>query len=247
MNTQELIKSAELAAESWSADQILRWAFRTFGEDLAIASAFGVEGMVTIDLASRIAGKFRVFTIDTEFFFPETYSLIERVEQKYGIEVERAYPLLSPEEQERKHGPALWTRNPDQCCEMRKVEPLRRKLSGLRAWISSIRRDQTAQRTSAPKISWDTKFGLVKINPLADWTERQVWSYIHQHQVPYNPLHDQGYPSIGCTHCTRAVRPGEDSRAGRWSGFTKTECGLHVITPAAAETISTNLPDATEV
>jgi phosphoadenosine phosphosulfate reductase len=238
VNNQASIEHVQQAAESWSADQVLRWAFHTFGNDVAISSAFGVEGMVTIDLASRITKNFRVFTVDTEFFFPETYSLIDQVEERYGIKIDRVYPLLSPEEQERQHGAALWTRNPDRCCEIRKVEPLRRKLSHLRAWISSIRRDQTAQRASAKKIGWDAKFGLIKINPLADWTDKQVWNYIHQHKVPYNPLHDQSYPSIGCTHCTRAVQPGEDPRAGRWSGFNKTECGLHVINPTLAEPAS---------
>ncbi len=237
MSPQTSMEEVQSAAESWTADQVLRWAFHTFGNDVAISSAFGVEGMVTIDLASKVTHKFRVFTVDTEFFFPETYNLIDQVEERYGIKIERMCPLLSPEEQERLHGAALWTRNPDQCCEIRKVEPLRRKLSHLRAWISSIRRDQTAQRASARKISWDAKFGLIKINPLADWSDKQVWNYIHQHKVLYNPLHDQSYPSIGCTHCTRAVGPGEDPRAGRWSGFTKTECGLHVISPAAADRV----------
>jgi phosphoadenosine phosphosulfate reductase len=116
---------------------------------------------------------------------------------------------------------------------MRKVEPLRRKLGSLQAWITSIRRDQTAARARAGKIEWDDKFGLVKINPIADWTSKQVWRYIYEHEVPYNALHDQDYPSIGCTHCTRAVRPGEDPRAGRWSGSAKTECGLHIIQPQA--------------
>jgi phosphoadenosine phosphosulfate reductase len=233
VNSQASIEDVQLAAESWSADQVLRWAFHTFGNDVAISSAFGVEGMVTIDLASRVAKTFRVFTVDTEFFFPETYNLIDQVEERYGIKIERVYPLLSPEEQERQHGAALWGRNPDRCCDIRKVEPLRRKLSHLRAWIASIRRDQTAQRATAKKIGWDAKFGLIKINPLADWTDQQVWNYIRQHKVPYNPLHDQSYPSIGCTHCTRAVQSGEDPRAGRWAGFAKTECGLHVISPVA--------------
>jgi phosphoadenosine phosphosulfate reductase len=158
---------------------------------------------------------------------------VDRVEQRYGITVERVYPLNSPEEQERVHGPALWEKNPDQCCNLRKVEPLRRKLGELRAWITSIRRDQTAARASAGKVEWDEKFGLVKINPIADWSSRQVWQYLRQHDVPYNALHEQNYPSIGCTHCTRAVRPGEDPRAGRWSGSSKTECGLHIIQPLA--------------
>jgi phosphoadenosine phosphosulfate reductase len=172
-----------------------------------------------------------LFTLDTEFLFPETYSLMDQVERKYGVAIERVFPLNSPEEQERTLGPALWQRDPDQCCRLRKVEPLRRKLGELRAWITSIRRDQTAARAGAGKIEWDASFGLVKVNPIADWNSKQVWQYIRDHDVPYNKLHERNYPSIGCTHCTRAVHAGEDPRAGRWSGSEKTECGLHVIQP----------------
>lgn len=225
------IGKLQMAAESWSAERVLEWAFITFGSTVAISSAFGVEGMVLIDIASRVRSSFRLFTLDTEFLFPETYNLMDQVEQKYGITIERVYPLMSAEEQQRLHGPALWHRNPDQCCELRKVDPLRRKLEELRAWITSIRRDQTADRTRAGKIEWDTKFGLVKINPLADWTSKQVWQYIREYNVPYNPLHDRNFPSIGCTHCTRAVGSGQDPRAGRWHGSPKTECGLHAIQP----------------
>jgi phosphoadenosine phosphosulfate reductase len=221
----------QINAESWRPERLLEWAFETFGDEVAISSAFGAEGMVLIDIASRVRQSFRVFTLDTEFLFPETYNLMDRVEQRYGITIERVYPLISPEEQERVHGPALWQRNPDQCCNLRKVEPLRRKLAELQAWITSIRRDQTVARAAAGKVEWDTKFGLVKINPVADWTSRQVWQYIRDYDVPYNVLHERNFPSIGCTHCTRAVRPGEDPRAGRWAGSSKTECGLHIIQP----------------
>ena len=226
------ISQVQVAAHDWSPQRVLQWAFTTFGSRVAISSAFGTGGMVLIDMASRVRADFRLFTLDTEFLFPETYTLMDRIEEKYGITIERVYPVLSPEEQERLHGAALWTRDPDRCCQMRKVEPLRRKLSELSAWITSIRRDQTAARAAAGKIEWDAKFGLVKINPIVDWTSKQIWRYIHDHDVPYNPLHDQDYPSIGCTHCTRAVAAGEDSRAGRWPGFAKTECGLHLIEPA---------------
>jgi phosphoadenosine phosphosulfate reductase len=228
---KERIEQVKTVAESWTAQGVLRWAFETFGSNVAISSAFGAEGLVLIDMASRARKNFRLFTLDTEFLFPETYNLMDRVEQKYGITIERVFPLLSPEEQQRVHGSALWQRNPDQCCQLRKVEPLRRKLGELQAWITSIRRDQTPARADAGKIEWDSQYDLVKINPLADWTSKQVWRYIHEHDVPYNPLHDRGYPSIGCTHCTRAVLPGEDERAGRWSGSSKTECGLHMIQP----------------
>jgi phosphoadenosine phosphosulfate reductase len=213
---------------------VLTWAFEKYGNDVAIASAFGAEGMVLIDMAARLRKTFRLFTIDTEFLFPETHNLIDRTEEKYEIKIERVYSLFSPEEQEQIHGAALWDRDPDQCCNLRKVEPLRRKLKELSAWITSIRRDQTSSRKSANKVEWDEKFGLVKINPIADWSSKQVWRYLHEHNVPYNRLHDRNYPSIGCTHCTRAIRPGEDSRAGRWSGPDKTECGLHIIEPVPA-------------
>jgi phosphoadenosine phosphosulfate reductase len=225
------IAEAQLNAESWNPQQVLAWAFETFGNGVAISSAFGAEGMALIDMASRVRKDFRVFTVDTEFLFPETYSLVDRIEHKYEIKIERVFSLLSPEEQERVHGAALWSRDPDQCCNLRKVEPLRRKLSELSAWITSIRRDQTSFRNGARKIEWDAKFGLVKVNPIADWSSKQVWRYLLEHGVPYNSLHDQNYPSIGCTHCTRAVRPGEDPRAGRWPGTAKTECGLHIIEP----------------
>lgn len=232
VHIRESISALRIAAETWSPTQVLQWAFQTFGDAVAISSAFGAEGMVMIDIASRVQENFRLFTLDTEFLFPETYNLMDRVEQKYGVTIERVLPLISPEEQERALGDALWQRDPDQCCNIRKVEPLRRKLSELQAWITSIRRDQTTARASAGKIEWDEKFGLVKINPLADWSSRQVWQYIREHDVPYNALHDLSYPSIGCTHCTRAVRAGENPRAGRWAGYSKTECGLHVIEPA---------------
>lgn len=223
-------------AEAWTPQHVLKWAFDSFGGSVAISSAFGPEGMAVIDMASRLLGAdLRLFTLDTEFLFPETYALMERIEQRYGITIERVYPAQSPEEQQCVHGAALWSRNPDLCCNLRKVEPLRRKLSSLAAWITSIRRDQTPARSGAHKIEWDAKFELVKINPIADWTTKQVWQYIRDHDVPYNPLHDRDYPSIGCTHCTRSVAPGEDDRAGRWAGFAKNECGLHVINSAPTE------------
>lgn len=228
---KEAVADLQIAAESWKPEHVLAWAFDTFGDAVAISSAFGVEGMALIDMASKVRHNFRLFTLDTEFLFPETYNLMDQVEQRYGVTIERVYAFNSPEEQERIHGPALWQSDPDQCCYLRKVQPLQRKLGELRAWITSIRRDQTTARARAGKIEWDTKFGLVKINPIADWNSKQVWQYIRSRNVPYNLLHERNYPSIGCTHCTRAVHPGEDPRAGRWSGSAKTECGLHVIQP----------------
>jgi phosphoadenosine phosphosulfate reductase len=233
---QEKVASLQHAAESWSPQHVLKWAFESFSQSVAIASAFGPEGMAVIDMAAHLRGAdFRLFTLDTEFLFPDTYSLMDRIEQKYGITIERVYSPLSPEEQERVHGAALWNRDPDVCCNLRKVAPLRQKLSELSAWITGIRREQTPDRAGALKIGWDSKFDIVKINPIADWNSAQVWRYICDHDVPYNPLHDRGYPSIGCKYCTRAVLPGEDQRNGRWSGFAKNECGLHVIEQAPVE------------
>ncbi|MGC2195557.1 MAG: phosphoadenylyl-sulfate reductase [Terriglobales bacterium] len=230
----ENLEETQILAETWNPEEVLQWAFQTFGNRVEMASGFGAEGMALIDIATRLNPALRVFTVDTEFLFSETYQLIEKVEERYGITVERVRPRLTPEAQAEIYGSALWTSNPDQCCALRKVEPLKEKLAGLRAWITAIRRDQTSARATARKVEWDPKFQLVKINPIADWTTKDVWNYLHAHNVPYNPLHDANYTSIGCTHCTRAILPGEDARAGRWAGFQKTECGLHIADPPLA-------------
>ena len=222
------VGAVQADAENWPAAEVLRWGLRQFGESLAVASSFGAEDVVLIDAASRLGAKFRVFTLDTDFLFPETYALIDRIESRYGIAVERARSEYTPEAQAEKFGAELWASKPDQCCQLRKVEPLKKQLAGLAAWVTGVRRDQAPTRANTRKVEWDAKFGLVKINPLADWNWQQVWDYIRAHDVPYNPLHDRNYPSIGCTYCTRPVQPGEDPRAGRWSGFNKTECGLHL-------------------
>ncbi|MCU1271158.1 MAG: Phosphoadenosine phosphosulfate reductase [Acidobacteriaceae bacterium] len=221
------LERAKVLAESWNPEAVLAWAFSTYGDTVALATGMGVEGMALLDIAHRVNPRVKVFTGDTELLFPETYDLIDRVEARYGIKIERLYSELTPRDQERAYGKALWASDPDQCCNLRKVEPLRRKLSTLDAWVTAIRRDQTPTRASIRKVDWDSKFDLVKISPLADWTREAVWRYVLDHDVPYNPLHDRNYPSIGCTHCTRAVLPGEDQRAGRWSGSAKVECGLH--------------------
>ena len=214
-------------AESWTVERVLAWAFDCFGGRIAVASAFGPEGMVLIDLATRLRPDVRIFTLDTGLFFPETYALIEEVERRYNLTVERVRPALSVEDQAARYGASLWQHDPDRCCQMRKVEPLRRKLSTLEAWITAIRRDQTQERADARKVEWDARFGLVKVNPLCDWTSDMVWEQIRANDIPYNALHDRGYPSIGCAPCTRPVQIGDGERAGRWAGLTKTECGLH--------------------
>jgi phosphoadenosine phosphosulfate reductase len=224
----EKFPSTEQETDQLTAEETLLLAFKRLQTKAAIASSFGAEDMVLIAMADRLKLAFPVFTLDTDFLFPQTYSLITQAEQRYGIVVERLPSLFTPEEQARVYGDRLWASNPDQCCSLRKVEPLRRKLASLGGWITGIRRDQAPTRAHTRSVEWDEKFGLTKFNPLADWTSEQVWSYIHANQVPYNPLHDQNYPSIGCTHCTRAVKAGDDPRSGRWSDSNKTECGLHI-------------------
>jgi phosphoadenosine phosphosulfate reductase len=235
----ERFEQAQARAESWSPEEVLRWGFATFGDKIEMATGFGSEGMVLLDIALRVNPKLRVFTTDTGFLFPETYELKVRVEERYGIRIEQLESKLTPAKQQETYGAELWKRDADQCCALRKVEPLRAKLKTLHAWITAIRREQTAVRAKAGKIEWDEKFDLVKLNPIADWTHKQVWDYITENDVPYNPLHDRGYPSIGCTHCTRAVLPGEDLRAGRWAGLEKTECGLHLPEATPLINIST--------
>ena len=222
----ELTKISAMA-DSWTACDVLRWALSTYHPEIAIASAFGAEGVALIDMAAAICPDVRIFTLDTDFLFPETYELAARIEQRYNLCLEWVRADLTPEKQGELHGPDLWSRDPDQCCQIRKVNPLKRKVQELDAWITAIRRDQTNARARANKVEWDQRFGLVKINPLADWSSDQVWAYIHEHEVPYNPLHDKNFPSIGCIHCTRAIGADEDPRAGRWAGTRKKECGLH--------------------
>lgn len=215
------------ALESASPEDSLAWAFDTYDDKLSIATGFGAEGMALIDMAARINPKVDVFFIDTGFLFPETYDLRRQVEERYGIEIRAVRTGLTAETQQEIYGSKLWTKNPDLCCGLRKVEPLKAALRGLDAWITAIRRDQTADRAAARVVEWDSRWQLVKINPLVGWTRREVWKYVVANRVRYNPLHDQGYPSIGCTHCTRSVMQGEADRSGRWAGHHKTECGLH--------------------
>jgi phosphoadenosine phosphosulfate reductase len=184
--------------------------------------------MVLLDLALKIEPALNVFVVDTELLFPETYALIERVESRYGIAVERVRPRETVAVQNVTRGDALWARDPDACCDLRKVEPLRRHLRGFDAWMTAVRRDQSGTRAEIALQEWDEAAQIVKVAPLADWTEDDVWTYVQAYDVPVNTLHFDGYPSIGCTHCTRRVAAGEHARAGRWSGFDKVECGIHV-------------------
>jgi phosphoadenosine phosphosulfate reductase len=196
--------------------------------NLALACSFGAEDVVLLDMVMKISPTTKVFYLDTDLLFSETYDLIKQIQDTYAIEhLIRVSPEITLHEQTASYGDTLWSRHPDQCCDIRKVQPLTKMLSTLDGWITGIRRDQAPTRANAQAFEEDLKFGLLKVNPLIRWTEQDVWQYIRDHHVPYNPLHDQGYPSIGCLHCTRMVQPGEDPRSGRWVGFQKTECGLH--------------------
>ncbi len=212
--------------------EILRWAIDTYGPKLTMATAFGPEGCTIIHMLAELDRDrvVRVFNLDTGYQFKETLELRDQIAERYGIDVELVQPLLSVPEYERANQGPVYTREPDRCCFDRKITPLRRAVEGYDAWISSIRADQSEHRAKAGTVGWDAKFGLAKINPLLRWTARDVWAFIATQKVPYNPLHDQGYPSIGCWPCTRQVAAGEsDERAGRWAGQAKTECGLHSL------------------
>jgi len=209
--------------------EVIQWAVERFYPRLTMATAFGPEGCVLLHLLSEIEPRVRVFNLDTGYQFPETLELRDRIAERYGIEVEMLRPEMTVAEYEARHGGPLYVANSDQCCYDRKIVPLRRALVGYDAWITAIRADQSPQRASAPIVGPDPKFGLVKVNPLLRWTKRDVWAFIVTNDVPYNPMHDRGYPSIGCWPCTRAVATGEDERAGRWAGQAKTECGLHSL------------------
>ncbi|MFI5183238.1 MAG: phosphoadenylyl-sulfate reductase [Vicinamibacteria bacterium] len=215
------------ALEGRSAGEILAWAAERFAPRITFATGFGAEGCVLVDLVARGRFPIDLFTLDTGLLFPETYALWRRLEERYRLVIRAVRPVETIEEQVRSHGDRLWERDPDGCCALRKVEPLRAALSGFDAWITAIRRDQTPERASAGIVERDARYGLVKVNPLAAWTSADVAAYVRVNDVPVNPLHGQGYPSIGCRPCTSRVLPGEDPRAGRWRGRTRTECGLH--------------------
>jgi len=226
LEKEALIREKAEAFEDASPETVIEWAVKTF-PNITFACSFGAEDVVLVDMLQRVSPQTDIFYLDTDFHFKETYETRDRMEARYGMKFVRVSPKITPEEQAAKHGEELWKSDPNGCCNIRKVEPLTRILGQYDAWITGIRRDQAPTRANAKKVEYDTKFGLVKFNPLAAWTSDQVWDYIRANDVIYNPLHDRNYPSIGCEHCTRPVMPGEDPRAGRWSGSDKTECGLH--------------------
>ncbi len=224
----EPIDPREIAAalECRSAEQTIRWAVETFHPRLRFATSFQKTSSVAIDIAQRVEPGTEFFYLDTDLLFEQTYATRDALAARYGIAFRR-YGGISVKQQESLFGANLWDRQPDACCGIRKVEPMRAALRGIDCWVSGIRREDSETRAGAAKFGWDRRFGLWKLNPLADWTEAEVWNYIREHELPYNPLHDAGYPSIGCTHCTRPPGAGSHPRSGRWADAHKTECGLH--------------------
>ena len=222
------VEASQMMANA-SPQEILRWAVDAYGSRLTMATAFGPEGCLILHMLSEIDPSVRVFNLDTGYQFAETLELRDRIARRYGIEVEMVRANTSVAEYEAIHGGPVHAVDPDRCCHDRKLVPLRRALEGHDAWISGIRADQSTHRARANVVGWDAKFNVVKVNPLLNWTKRDVWAFIVANDIPYNPLHDRGFPSIGCWPCTRVVGDGDDDRAGRWAGQAKTECGLHSL------------------
>ena len=227
------VRGGEL--ETWDADKILTWAVENFHPRLALSASFGApEGMVLLDMMHRIEPTSRVFVLDTGRLPQATHDLIDRVRDRYDKPVEMLFPRFEDvETMTREHGANLFYESIEKrkrCCQIRKVEPMRRYLAQLDAYVTGLRRDQSETRTHTPKVLVDDAYGgVIKLNPIADWSQDEVWSYVRQNQVPVNRLHKSGYPSVGCDPCSRAVKPGEDIRAGRWwwESFETKECGLH--------------------
>jgi phosphoadenosine phosphosulfate reductase len=222
LDIEELSQHFETASPS----EILGWAWETFGPDVAAISSFQTQSVPLLHLISQVTPQLPILFLDTGFHFTETLMYRDRLTQDLGLKVQVLTPEMGHDGFKRQHSD-LFRRNPDLCCYINKVEPLRRAMQGLKAWISGIRRDQTPQRRHTPIIAKQAN-GLYKICPLATWTRRDVWQYLHDHNLPEHPLLAQGYLSIGCAPCTQPVDAGQDERAGRWNGQDKTECGLHI-------------------
>jgi phosphoadenosine phosphosulfate reductase len=224
----------ELDFEAMRAEEILRWAYDEFGDQLCLTCSWQKQSSVLVHMVSELGLDIDVIELDTHLFFRETYEIRELLVERYGLTLLRPQiPTIG--EQHRAEGANLWERDPDRCCHIRKVEPLFDALASYDAWISGIRRDQSPSRAQTAKVQWSERYGVWKVHPLADWDEKRVWAYIHVNEIPYNPLHETGYRSIGCIPCTRPIAPGEEERAGRWAGSDKLECGIHVDTTKGAE------------
>lgn len=207
---------------------VIDWAYSHYGEEIVYACSFGIEGMVLIDLISKVNPTAKIVFLDTDLHFAETYQLIDKVKERYpGLRIELKKPKLTLEEQAEQYGEELWKTNPNKCCEIRKIVPLTEALTGATAWLSGLRREQSETRKNTQFINLDNKFKSIKVCPLIHWTWKDVWRYAHKNDLPYNILHDTGYPSIGCKPCTTPAFNADDMRSGRWTGTGKIECGLH--------------------
>jgi len=238
---QHLVTRLAEQAEPLSAQEVVRLAYDEFGRKIALASSFGAEDMVLTDMLMHVDSKARIVTLDTGRLPQETYNVMDATRERYGNTIEVFFPQADAvQSMVAEYGLNLFYHSVElrkMCCGVRKMEPLKRALSGLSAWMTGLRRDQSVTRTDVHKIEWDEGNQLIKVNPLVDWTHDDVWKYIREHNLPYNVLHDRGYPSIGCGPCTRAIQPGEHERAGRWwweHPETK-ECGLHVVPHPASQ------------
>jgi len=213
--------------EESSSEEILDWLIAQFPRRALSCSFGGPGGLVLLDMLLRKGSACTVYCLDTDLLFPDTYKLIERIEERYRIDVTTVKPELNLTAQGALYGDALWERDPDRCCLIRKVEPQREFLRDFDVLVTGLRRTSGPQRSATKVVDWEPRSNIAKLNPLATWDEKQLWQYVHERDIPYNALNERGYPSVGCTPCTRAVRPGESERDGRWPEFAKTECGLH--------------------
>ncbi|MBI0580860.1 phosphoadenylyl-sulfate reductase [Neobacillus cucumis] len=228
-NWNQISGNFQTEDETKGARAVLEWAYQNYSEDkIVYASSFGAEAIVLIDLIQQVKPDAHIVFLDTGLHFPETYDVIDKIEARFpSLRIERKQPALNLDEQREQYGSALWKKDPNLCCQIRKVIPLRETLTTKEAWISGLRREQSPTRKDTQFLNKDEKFENIKICPLIHWTWDEVWAYIREKDLPYNQLHDQNYPSIGCFPCTQPVAADGDSRAGRWSGSGKTECGLH--------------------
>lgn len=227
LHEQDYVRINQELSTSDTLD-VIKWGYKTFGDELVYACSFGAEGMVLIDLISKVKKDAKIVFLDTNVHFKETYELIDRVKARYPqLQIELKQPHMTLEEQASLHGAELWNSQPDLCCQIRKIQPLHEALSGATAWLSGLRREQSPTRANTQFVNQDRKFKSIKLCPLIHWTWEDVWNYIKAFELPNNELHDKGYPSIGCEHCTLPVEEGGDERAGRWANTKKTECGLH--------------------
>ena len=215
--------------EALPAEEVLRWAHAEFGDRLCLTCSWQKQSSVLVHMVAELGLGVDIVELDTQLFFRETYETRDCLVKRYGLNL-ISNPIITVAEQHRQEGPNLWERDPDRCCHVRKVEPLVNALASYDAWVSGIRRDQSPSRADTRKVEWSERYGVWKIQPLVDWDAKRVQAYVFVNEIPYNPLHDVGYPSIGCIPCTRPTTPEEEERAGRWAGSDKLECGIHAPT-----------------